>query len=151
VIVRRYQSADQPGLLLFLASAFTEMGNEFRPDGKDSDIRDIDRVYINNNGSFYVIENHGKICGCIGVRKFSEEIAEVKRLYLAQECRGIGLGLRLCVNAIEDARGFGYKFLRLDTTAKSRTALALFAKLGFHEIARYNPDPFAEIFMEKIL
>jgi ribosomal protein S18 acetylase RimI-like enzyme len=151
VKLRRYQPGDYQSLLSFLKDAFAEMGNEFLLDGKDSDIRDIERVYLQNRGSFYVIDNQGEIRGCVGVRRFSDEIAELKRLYIARECRGLGLGHALCVNAINDARNFGYKFLRLDTITKSQAALALFRKLGFYEIARYNSDPFAEIFMEKAL
>jgi putative acetyltransferase len=149
--VRPYQADDYQKLISFLKGAFSEMGNEFLPDGKDSDIRDIDRVYLQNTGSFYVIDGQGEICGCVGVRKFSDEAAELKRLYVAQKCRGRGLGQVLCLNAIRDACGFGYKFLRLDTTTKSKAALALFKKLGFSEIGRYNSDPFAEIFMERVL
>lgn len=149
--VRRYRPADYQGLLSFLNSALNEMGYEFLPDGKDADIRDIDRIYIQSRGSFHVIDNQGEIRGCVGVKGFSDEIAELKRLYIAQEGRELGLGRALCINAIKDARNFGYKFLRLDTTTKSQAALALFRKLGFYEIARYNSDPFAEIFMEKTL
>ena len=149
--IRRYRLADYQGVLSFLNSTLTEMGYTFVPDGKDSDVRDLGQVYINNRGSFHVIDVQGEIRGCVGVRKFSDEIAELKRLYLARECRGLGLGRALCLNAIEDARGFGYKFLRLDTTAKSQAALALFKKLGFYEIARYNANPLAGIFMEKTL
>ena len=149
--VRRYRSEDYQGLLSFLNNVYNEMANKFLPDEKDSDIRDIDRVYVQNSGCFYVIDNQGEICGCIGVRKFSDEIAELKRLYISQKCRGLGLGRALCTYAIEDARNFSYKFLRLDTTTKSQAALVLFKKLSFYEIARYNSDPFAEIFMEKIL
>ena len=149
--VRRYRSEDYQGLLSFLNNAFNEIGNEFLLEGKDADIRDIDRVYVQNHGSFHIIDNQGEICGCVGIRKFSDEIAELKRLYISQKCRGFGFGCQLCINAINDSRELGYKFLRLDTTAKSQIAQALFKKLGFYEIARYNSDPFAEIFMEIVL
>ena len=149
--LRHYRSGDYQSLLSFLKDAFDEMGNEFLLDGKDSDIRDIERVYLQNRGSFHVIDNQGEIRGCVGVRRFSDEIAELKRLYLARECRGRRWGHALCVKAINDARNFGYKFLRLDTITKSQAALALFKKLAFYEIAKYNSDPFAEIFMEKTL
>ena len=149
--IRRYHPADYGGLLSFLKGVFDEMGFEFLPDGKDADIRDIDRVYSRGRSSFYVVDNQGQICGCIGVRELSEEIAELKRLYLAPECRGRGIGHELCVSVINDARNFGYRLIRLDTTTKSPAALALFQKLGFHEIARYNANPLAEMFMEKTL
>jgi putative acetyltransferase len=149
--LRRYRPRDYQGLLVFLNVALGEIGHGFLPDGKDTDIRDVDQVYIKNHGSFRVIDDQGEIRGCVGVRRLSDEIAELKRLYLAQECRGLGFGRALCMSAIEDARNLGYKCLRLDTTARSHAALALFRKLGFYEIARYNSDPFAEVFFEKTL
>jgi len=149
--IRRYRPVDHEGLLAFLDHTLQELGREFLPDGKDADIRDLDRVYLKDRGFFHVVDHEGKICGCVGVRKFSNEVADLKRLYLGREFYGLGLGQALCTAAIEDARGSGYKSLRLATTAKSQAAVALFGKLGFHEIPRYNSDPFAEIFMEKLL
>jgi N-acetylglutamate synthase-like GNAT family acetyltransferase len=142
---------DHESLLSFLENTFIGLSNSFLPDGKDADLRDIDRSYIKNGGCFYVVDHDGEVGGCVGVRRFSGEIAELKRLYLAKECRGFGLGRELCISAINDAREFGYKFLRLDTTKKLQAAYALFKKLGFYEISRYNSDSFAEIFMEKVL
>ena len=149
--VRPYKSGDYQGLLLFLRGAFNEIGNGFLLDGKDADVRDIEHIYRGDRASFYVIDDQGEIHGCIGLRKFSDEIAELKRLYIAREYRGLGLGRTLCVRAIKDARDFGYKYLRLDTTRKSQAAAALFKQLEFYEIERYNSDPFAEIFMEMTL
>jgi putative acetyltransferase len=151
VKVRRYISNDHESLLSLLEKTFCELGNEFLPAGKDADLQDIDGAYIRNGGCFYVVDHDGEVSGCVGIRRFSSEIAELKRLYLAKECRGFGLGRELCINAINDAREFGYKFLRLDTTKKLQAACALFKKLGFYEISRYNSDSFAEIFMEKVL
>jgi hypothetical protein len=37
---------------------------------------------------------------------------------------------------------------KVQTTFKSPSAISLFRKHGFVEIARYNDDPFGEIFME---
>lgn len=149
--IRRYQSDDYQRLLSFLDNALREMGYGFLPDGKDADVRDVDGVYLKERGSFYVIDDRGEIRGCVGLRRLSDEVAELKRLYIAREFRGQGLGRALCLRAIEDARTFDYQFLRLDTTAKSQAALALFGKLGFYEIARYNSNPLAELFMEKTL
>jgi len=132
----------------FLKVALFGMGYNFLPDQKDVDIRDIDAVYISNRGAFWVIDINDQICGSVGVRKYSDDCAELKRLYLNQEYWGTGLGYALCVAAIDAAKELDYRLLRLDTTLQSQAALGLFKKLGFREIARYNADPFAEIFME---
>lgn len=149
--IRPYRPDDHHGLMRFLENVLDGMGHAFLPEGKDADIRDIDTVYLCNQGAFRVADFQDQIRGCIGVRRYSEEIAELKRLYLAPEFRGVGLGHALCLAAIHDAEMLGYRFLRLDTTHRSEAAFGMFQKLGFREIERYNADPFAEIFMEKAL
>jgi ribosomal protein S18 acetylase RimI-like enzyme len=150
-LIRRYIPADYQNLMRFLNSVLTDMGYEFLPDQKDSDIRDIESVYLLNHGAFHVLEIHRQISGSVGVRRFSDDIAELKRLYVSREHRSKGFGHALCLAAIEDARKLGYRFLRLDTTRRSIEAIGLFRKLGFQEIERYNNDPFAELFLEKNL
>jgi N-acetylglutamate synthase-like GNAT family acetyltransferase len=150
-VIRRYTPNDHHNLLSFLGEAMTDMGYAFLPDQKDSDIRDIHSVYLLNRGTFYVIDNQGAIRGSAGVRRFSDDVAELKRLYVGRDCRGNGMGERLCNAAMDDARALGYRLLRLDTTRKSVEAIGLFRKLGFVEIERYNQDPFADLFFEKVL
>jgi len=135
-------------LIRFLGEVFAGLGRNFSADGKDSDIRDIDAVYLARRGAFFVVEDAGRIVGSVGVRKLTDEIAELKRVYLEPEFRGAGLGEALCIAAIAEARKLGYKALRLDSTRDSVRALGLFRKLGFREIERYHDHLFAEIFME---
>jgi putative acetyltransferase len=149
--VRSYRKADHKALIRFLEGAFSELGKQFLPELKDSDIRNIEAVYLNGRGSFHVVEVDGQICGSIGIRSYSDTIAELKRLYIARDLRGIGLGEALCKKAIEDAKELGYSHLRLDTTFRSKAAIKLFLKLGFKQIDRYNPNPVAEMFFEKSL
>lgn len=149
--IRAYQPCDLGEVGAFLAEVFRGLGREFELEGKESDIRDLDAVYPGNRGCFLIAERGGKMVGTVGVRRFSDEIAELKRLYLAEAVRGLGIGEALCRQAIADAARLGYRFLRLDTTARATAALPLFGKLGFQPIPRYNEDTYAEIFMEKEL
>lgn len=146
--IRAYVPSHRASLFAFFGEVLAGMGYEFLPEGKDSDIGGIESAYTANRGSFHIVQAGGKVHGSVGLRKFSEEIAELKRLYLAAELRGKGIGRELCLQAIRDASALGYKFLRLDTTPKSAAAIALFTKLGFYPIPRYNADPYAELFME---
>jgi putative acetyltransferase len=150
-VVRRFHADDLAGLMSFLDRVFRGMGREFIPEGKDVDVRDLNRIYLANRGAFRVADVGGVVCGSVGVRQWSADIAELKRLYLADEYRGQGIGLQLCAAAIDDARELGYARLRLDTTRQSRAAVRLFDKLGFVEIDRYTDDPFGELFFEKVL
>ena len=135
----------------FLEGSLSEMGYEFLPKGKDPDILCLEDVYLHNQGTFQVVDVNGSVQGCVGVRRLSEDTAELKRLYVAKTYRGRGLGKMICQTAIHDAKRLGYESLRLDTTSRSTAALPLFRQLGFKEIPRYHSDEFAEIFMEKRL
>ena len=150
-LIRRFRAADHAGLLRFLERTLTDLGFHFEPEGKDSDVRDLESAYLLGGGSFHVVDLGGEILGSVGVRRFSPEVAELKRLYLAPELRGRGLGHGLCATAMADARELGYRRLRLDTTRRSAAAIALFGKLGFRDIDRYNANPDAELFMEYAL
>jgi ribosomal protein S18 acetylase RimI-like enzyme len=135
--------------MAFLECTFSRLGYDFLPDGKDSDIGNLESVYLNDRGAFLVVDAGTNLSGCVGIRRFSNGIAELKRLYVAEEYRGMGLGRKLCLAAIREGLRLGYESLRLDTTHRSHAALALFRDLGFQNIPRYNSDEFAGIFMER--
>jgi GNAT superfamily N-acetyltransferase len=96
--------------------------------------------YAPPRGQFLLAPN----AGCVALRPIeSDEICEMKRLYVRPEHRGSGLGRRLVQAVIEEARRIGYQRMRLDTMPKMDGAQRLYASLGFREIEayRYNPEP----------
>jgi len=61
------------------------------------------------------------------------QIAELKRLYVRPQGRGMGVGWALTEQAIDRARKVGYNTIRLDTLATCPMP-KLYRKLGFKEI-----------------
>lgn len=68
-------------------------------------------------------------------------IAELKRMYVRPQARGLGIGLALGRAAVEFAGSAGYEQIWLDSEPEFLPAIAIYRKLGFIDIPRYNSDP----------
>jgi putative acetyltransferase len=90
------------------------------------------------------------LAGCVALHKLETHICEMKRLYLRPQFRRKGAGRVLAETIIWEARGVGYRRMRLDTVEPvMRDAVAMYRRLGFTEIAAYRPNPIpGAIYME---
>ncbi len=97
--------------------------------------------------------NDGRPLGCVGLRPLDAPgCCEMKRLYVAPEGRGIGVGRALAEAIILEAERIGYREMRLDTIPEMRTAIALYLTLGFVSIAPYYDTPIPDtVFLAKEL
>ncbi|KAA2285967.1 bifunctional helix-turn-helix transcriptional regulator/GNAT family N-acetyltransferase [Arenimonas fontis] len=93
----------------------------------------------------------GRAVGCGVVRKLSHGIAEIKRMWVAPELRGLGIAQHLLDRLEAEARAMGCRRLRLDTNGRLTEAMALYLRNGYREIPRYNDNPYAEHWFEKRL
>ena len=109
--------------------------------------------YVPPGGCLLLACRDGAAAGMIALKPLASGIAEIKRLYVVPEARGLGLGKGLAERAIAEARAKGYERVRLDTHRPSMgAAIALYLGLGFTEIPPYGPDLDGEIaFFEKRL
>jgi GNAT superfamily N-acetyltransferase len=92
-------------------------------------------------GAFLLAERGGAAIGCAGLRRFSADAAEMKRLYVVEAARGLGVGRRLAEEIIAAARRLGYARLLLDTLPSMREARDLYAALGLRPIPAYRHNP----------
>ncbi len=103
-------------------------------------------------GGAYLVGRHGdEVVAGGGVRRLSDEVGEIKRMFVRPAARSRGVAAEL-LKALEGAaRALGYRSVRLDTGPKQVHALRLYRASGFQEIEPYNDNPFACYWAEKQL
>lgn len=102
-------------------------------------------------GALILARLEGRPVGC-GAIKFHEGApAELKRMWVAPDARGVGLGKRLLAELERLGRGRGATALRLETNAGLREAVALYRSSGFDEVPAFNDEPYAQYWFEKRL
>jgi GNAT superfamily N-acetyltransferase len=109
----------------------------------DGEFANLPGKYATPKGCVLLVDSGSEIHGCVAMRQVSADICEMKRLYIRPHARGKGLGLKLVERLIEEARGAGYREMRLDVQQKSVAARNLYEALGFlpAEPISFNPVP----------
>jgi GNAT superfamily N-acetyltransferase len=115
----------------------------------DRELAALDVEYGPPTGAAFVaVDELGEAVGVVGIRRFGDGEAELKRMYLDPAGRGRGGGRALAAAAVDGARALGYRRVLLDTVAWMDAAIATYESLGFVEIGpyRHNPLPDARYF-----
>lgn len=102
-------------------------------------------------GAFLIALTDGMPIGCVGLKGTDKGYAEIKRLWVADQARGLGLAGRLMDVIETEARSLGITCLRLDTNFALPEAIAFYRKRNWTEIDRFNDDPYPDLFFEKII
>ena len=118
----------------------------------DDEIVNLPGKYSFPEGALFLALDDEHPAGCIAYQKLSDEICEMKRMFVLEDFRQRGIGMELAVTLLGQARSQGYQKMRLDSHPSMSEAHALYEKLGFYEIERYNENPIPGIrFFEKEL
>ena len=111
--------------------------------GFDAELASLPYPYAAPGGTLLIARsNSGEALGCIGLRQIDANSCEVKRLYVLPAARGMGLGKALITALIAEARGAGYRQMKLDTLPHMQSAIAVYRDHGFVPIAPYGSYPY---------
>ena len=149
--IRRYKEIDKNKVFrlhtfaLKKATAFCKHGHW------DEDLKNIENVYLKNNGDFLVGILNNKLVAMGALKKISRNIAEIKQMRVHPKFQRRGFGQIILDELEERARNLGYRLLRLDTTIKQTAAQKFYQKNGYVEVRRGFLGGFETIYYEKKL
>lgn len=111
----------------------------------DEELSRLADMYGPPQGGLFLAWVDGRAAGCCAFRPLPEsdhvDACEMKRLFVAEPFRGLGLGHLLVEGVMEAARSSGYSCMLLDTLDEMETARALYGEMGFVEIPPYLQSP----------
>ncbi|MEJ8283315.1 GNAT family N-acetyltransferase [Curtobacterium citreum] len=101
--------------------------------GLDVDALEADGV------SLFVAREHDVAVGTVAIVDRRDGSGEIKRMFVTDDARGLGVG-RALLQALEaHARDVGISTLQLETGLPQVAAIALYEKLGYRQVPRFAP------------
>jgi ribosomal protein S18 acetylase RimI-like enzyme len=89
--------------------------------------------------------------GCAGLKLPPGQPAEVKRMWVSESVRGLGIGRRLLGEIERRAAEAGRRTIRLETSGSLTEAIALYRSSGYEEVEPFNDEPLAHHWFAKRL
>jgi DNA-binding MarR family transcriptional regulator len=103
------------------------------------------------HGAFVVVYLRGDAIGCGAVKHHPGNVTDIKRMWLAESARGLGLGRRLLEHLERLARDHGSSEAHIETSDVLPEAIALYRSAGYVEVPPFNDEPFADRWFTKPL
>ena len=97
-------------------------------------------------GILYILEVDGDVAGMGVLKKLSDGIGEVKRMYNRPQYRGRGYGRQMLNRLLKEGRKFGCPSFRLDTPKWAHAAQHLYRSSGFTEREAYPESEIPPMF-----
>lgn len=142
---RRQTSAAEALIREYAASPGIDLGFE----SFEQQMAEFPGAYSRPDGRLLLAIENGDAIGVVALRRLSEGICEMKRMYVKPEFRGKGIGRMLAERLIEEARQIGYSRMRLDSRSRLKQAVSLYQSLGFKKIGPYRFNPHKDaVYME---
>ena len=135
-----------------VAQYFAELDRRFE-SGFDpaASIGAEDRELIPPRGAFLLASVDGRSVACGAVKWIGPGVGSLKRMWVSDSIRGLGIGRRMLEALEQQARTLGLRTLRLETNDTLREAIHLYQSAGYSEVAPFNSDPYAQHWFEKRL
>jgi len=151
VVIARVDPAS-PAARWCWARYFAELDQRF-PQGFDpgASLHVEGRDFGPPRGVFLVASIDDETVGGGCVKLSAPKVGWLKRMWVAESARGLGIGRRLLEALEREARALGATMIRLDTNKALKEAIALYRSAGYRQVRPFNEERYATHWFEKRL
>ena len=133
--IRPIEPGDNRAIATIIRQTLTEFGaNKPGTVYYDDSTDHLFELFREAGSAYFIAEMNGEIVGGAGIfptAGLPANTAELVKMYLLPQARGIGLGKKLMETATDKARELGYENLYLETMPELRQAIKAYEKAGF--------------------
>lgn len=131
---------------------FAELDRRFRTGFDPSTSRRVDPAEVTPPAGVLLLARlRGRPVGSGSLRLHPGEAAEIKRMWVSPDARGLGVGRRLLGELERRAVESGATRVHLDTNAALVEAIAMYRSNDYREVAPFNDEAYADLWFEKDL
>ena len=141
-----------PAAQYCLEAYFAELGRRFEAGFDRTRSISADNAELTFPAGLLLMATlHSEPVGCGALKFHGREAAEIKRMWVSPDARGLGLGRRLLTELERAARQHYAPAVRLETNRNLTEAIALYRSAGYREVPAFNTEPYAHHWFEKSL
>ncbi len=135
--IRPVRNKDAEGLIDLIDRCFSEYpGVVVEPDGIDSDLRAYATALEKIGGEGFVVEIDSRIVGLVSGSMITDELYQLKRIYLDADLRGSGMGEKLLRLIESRATACGAASIELWSDSRFLRAHRFYVREGFKRSGR---------------
>jgi putative acetyltransferase len=150
VLARGFEERDRERIVALLREYEADIGISLCFQNFDVEVADLPGDYAPPRGAMLLARqaDEPELLGCVAVRHVpgAPDLCEMKRLFVRPPGRGSGLGRKLALGAMREARRLGYTRMCLDTLPNMTAAQALYVTLGFRQTGVTQSEPAVLLF-----
>ncbi|NJR48544.1 MAG: GNAT family N-acetyltransferase [Leptolyngbyaceae cyanobacterium CSU_1_3] len=131
--VRPWQASDRQAAAEVIGSVLAEYGLVWEPTGADRDVLAVEEYYQARGGEFWVIERGEKLVGTGAYYPIArgQKAAEIRKMYLLPEARGLGLGQFLLQHLEATIATQNFAEIWIETASLLTEAVRLYEGSGY--------------------
>jgi GNAT superfamily N-acetyltransferase len=109
----------------------------FDRESFEKELNQLPGKYVYPTGALLLAYYGHEPAGCVALKQIMPHSCEMKRMFVYEKFRGLGVGKRLAAEIIVQARTLGFKNMKLDTSFRQLEAQKLYQSLGFKTCLPY--------------